>query len=229
MHVFIETLKTTFEGNSNSHIARQQKAYMRHQFEYYGLNTELRRQLQKPFLVKEYLPEKKELNSIVKILWNKPQREYQYFAQELTFRYVKQIEKSDILLFEFMVTHKSWWDTVDFIATKLIGAYFKKYPEQKVPVVQKWIQSNNIWLQRSALIFQLKYKNELDKVLISTTINALLGTNEFFINKAIGWILREYSRTDPYWVVEFTNKTALSNLSNKEALRLIKAGKTTYE
>ena len=76
-------------------------------------------------------------------LWNKPQRKYQYFSQELAFKYIKQVEREDIELFEYMVIHKSWWDTVDFIANKLMGEYFKKYPEQIEHYVQKWLGSNN--------------------------------------------------------------------------------------
>ena len=102
-----------------------------------------------------------------------------------------------------------------------MGAYFKKYPEQREVSVKKWLNSNNIWLQRAALLFQLKYKENLDTVLLSSVINSLLGSKEFFINKAIGWILREYSKINPQWVMEFAGKTALSNLSQKEALRLI--------
>jgi 3-methyladenine DNA glycosylase AlkD len=79
-----------------------------------------------------------------------------------------------------------------------------------------------MWLQGSALIFQLKYKNDLDTKLLAYTINSLLGSNEFFINKAIGWILREYSKTNPKWVVKFVNETKLHSLSKREALRLIK-------
>lgn len=120
-----------------------------------------------------------------------------------------------------MVTHKSWWDTVDFIAAKLMGEYFTKFPEQRAIYVKKWIDSNNIWLQRCALLFQLKYKENLDTALLGAVINSLLGSKEFFINKAIGWILREYSKTNPNWVMEFANKTALGNLSKKEALRWI--------
>jgi 3-methyladenine DNA glycosylase AlkD len=195
---------------------------MRNQFEFYGIQAPQRRKIQQPFLVKNYLPKKSELEKIVKTLWKKPQREYQFFSQELVFKYVKQFEEKDITLLEFMVTHKSWWDTVDFIATKLMGAYFKIFPEKRHYYVQKWLKSNNIWLQRSALLFQLKYKTDVDTVLLSTVIQSLLGSKEFFINKAIGWVLREYSRTNPKWVIEFVDKTALHNLSKKEALRLIK-------
>jgi len=104
----------------------------------------------------------------------------------------------------------------------LMGDYFKMYPEQIKKYVDKWLASGNMWLQRSALLFQLKYKKDLDEELMAYTINNLLGSKEFFINKAIGWMLREYSRTNPDWVIEFADKTELNNLSKREALRLIR-------
>lgn len=220
---FIDTLTNELEANQDAENAIAQKAYMRDQFEYYGLTTTTRRNVQKPFFVKEFLPSKAEMKEIVQILWLKPQREYQYIAQELAFKYVKNLEEDDIELFEFMIINHSWWDTVDHIANKLMGAYFKKYPEFRQEYVTKWLESNNIWLQRSALLFQLKYKNELDVVLLETTIVFLLGSSEFFINKAIGWVLREYSRVNPLWVSTFVERTPnLNKLSKKEALRLIK-------
>jgi len=123
-----------------------------------------------------------------------------------------------------MITTKSWWDTVDFIAAKLVGDYFKKYPNQIGKYIQKWINSDNMWLQRTAILFQLKYKNQLDPKLLKYIIQSQLGSNEFFINKAIGWVLREYSKTNPTWVFNFvnTNEKGLSNLSKTEALRLMK-------
>ena len=218
----VEILEIEFKKQENTKIALEQKAYMRNQFEYFGMKSKLRRETQQPFLIKAYLPDKKELEDLVKILWQKPQRDFQYFAQELVFKYVKQSQLNDIDLLEYMVSHNSWWDTVDFIAVKLMGAYFKKFPEKKLYYISKWLKSNNIWLQRSALLFQLKYKTDIDIQLLDTTINSLLGTKEFFINKAIGWVLREYSRTNPKWVIAFVNKTELSNLSKREALRLLK-------
>ena len=221
MSDYIPTLLKEFKLNTNTKIALEQSAYLRNQFEFFGIKTTERRALQQTFLANEMLPDKKELGGIISALWKQPQRECQYFAQELAFKYLKQIEKQDIELYEYMVVNQSWWDTVDFIATKLMGAYFKKFPEQKAIYVTKWLKSGNMWLQRCALLFQLKYKEEIDTTLLSNTINALLGNKEFFINKAIGWILREYSRTNPEWVIAFTEKTALNSLSKKEALRLV--------
>ena len=218
---FIQTLGLEFEANSNAQIAAGQKAYMRNQFEFYGIKTPERRKLQRPFLVKSYLPEKNELEQIVKTLWQKPQREYQFFAQELVSKYSRRFDKKDISLLEYMVTHKSWWDTVDFIAVKLIGPYFDQYPEQLDSYLKKWMASNNIWLQRCCLLYQLKSKDKMDVTRLEYIIQKLLGSKEFFINKAIGWVLREYSRTNPKWVKDFVANNDLAGLSRREALRLM--------
>lgn len=222
MNEFIDTLEAEFKLSSNPTIAKQQKAYMKGHFDFLGIKSPVRNEIQRPFLIAKYLPPKSELESSVKALWAKPEREFQYFAQELAFKYKKQFESEDIELFEFMITHKSWWDSVDFIATNILGEYFNLFPESRKPYVEKWIESNNMWLQRSAIIFQLKYKKEVDTDLLTYAIQSMLGSREFFINKAIGWSLRQYGKFNPNWVVNFTNNNELSNLSRREALRLIK-------
>ncbi|NRA91436.1 MAG: DNA alkylation repair protein, partial [Psychroserpens sp.] len=136
-------------------------------------------------------------------------------------KYIKNQDPSDIELYEYMVTHKSWWDTVDFIAAHLMGGYFKTYPELRASFCEKWLNSGHMWLQRCAILFQLKYKDQADTELLSHMIESLLGSKEFFINKAIGWMLREYSKTNPKWVLNYASKTDLSPLSRKEAIRLI--------
>lgn len=108
-----------------------------------------------------------------------------------------------------MILNKSWWDTVDFIAAKLTGEYFKNFPEQINKTTEKWIFSYTIWLKRAAILFQLQYKNETDTEILSSVINSLTWTKEFFINKAIGWILCQYGKTNPFWVKNFTEKTII--------------------
>ena len=218
---YIKALRQEFEARADSKIAAEQKAYLRDQFLFYGIKTPIRRAIQKPFLVNEYLPPKENLEELARLLWKRPQREYHHFAQELVQKYTKRFEKKDIQLLEYMVTNNSWWDTVDFIAPKLISAYFIKFPDQRDPYVKKWLASKNIWLQRSCIIFQLLSKEKMDKEFLAYTINSLLGSKEFFINKAIGWALRDYSRTNPKWVMDFVAKTPLEPLSKREALRLM--------
>lgn len=122
-----------------------------------------------------------------------------------------------------MITHNSWWDTVDMIAVHLVGGYLKQFPNEKEKLIEKWLKSSNMWLNRTAILFQLKYKENIDVYLLEKTIKANLNSNEFFINKAIGWMLREYTRTNSEWVINFVNEyeNELSGLSKKEALRLI--------
>jgi len=218
---YIEALEAEFEQNANPELAQEQRAYLKNRFVHYGLKTPIRREIQKPFLLKSYLPEKQIMLEIVRTLWDRPEREFHYFAQELIFKYHRQFEPADMEYFEYMITHQSWWDTVDFIATKLVGTFFKMYPDLIQTYTDKWLKSGNMWLQRTALLFQLKNKDKTDAQLLGHCIEYLIPSEEFFINKAIGWTLREYSKTNPDWVLDFVESHALSALSKKEALRLI--------
>ncbi|NNJ88044.1 MAG: DNA alkylation repair protein [Eudoraea sp.] len=222
MHNFLNTLEAQFKKEANDSIAEGQKAYMRNQFDFYGVKTPVRRRIQRELFKKDILPPKQELHQLVKILWGLPQREHQYVAQELARKYIKNFEEDDIILYEHMITHKSWWDTVDFIAATLVGVYFKTFPHKINEVTTRWMASDNIWLQRSTVLFQLKYKENLNTEFLAKTIKSLLGSKEFFINKAIGWVLREYGKTNKEWVLQFAANTSLDSLSKREALRLIK-------
>ena len=113
---YIAVLEQEFMRNSNSDLALQQKAYLRNQFQFFGISTQQRRAIQCPFLHKTMLPPKTEYHELVKVLWSKKEREFNYFAQELSLKYLKCTEKEDINLYAHLVVHQSWWDTVDLIA-----------------------------------------------------------------------------------------------------------------
>jgi 3-methyladenine DNA glycosylase AlkD len=138
---------------------------------------------------------------------------------ELFFRYNRKVEELWIDHYEYMITSKSWWDTVDFVAATLAGNYFRVFSHRILPVTGRWMKSGNIWLQRSCLLFQLKYRKETNTTLLTSFILPLAASREFFIAKAIGWALREYSKTDPGWVREFVKNHPLQTLSRKEALK----------
>lgn len=215
----VEQIQRVFTKAAQPEIAAGQAAYMKNQFAFHGIKTPLRRKLQKPFLQKEALPAQGKLEAVVQKLWALPEREYQYFAQELVQKYARRFHVGDLALLEYMITTKPWWDTVDFIASHLVAEYFRKYPELRSEVTSRWLDSGNIWLQRSTMLFQLHYKEETDYQFLALVINRLLGSNEFFINKAIGWALRQYARIDPYWVKNFAARTELNSLSRREALK----------
>jgi 3-methyladenine DNA glycosylase AlkD len=218
---YIKSLEDIFTQNANPENAVYMKKYMKDKFECFGIPAKPRHELTKQFLKKESLPPITNLDPLVKELWNKPQREFQYFGVELVEKHINQLNNNNLSLIEFMITTKSWWDTVDGIASRVVGDLFKNYPELIFPVTEKWMASGNVWLQRTAILFQLKYKSLTDTILLFKYIKKLEGSKEFFINKAIGWALREYSKTDPRLVIDFVNNQNLAPLSKREALKVI--------
>jgi 3-methyladenine DNA glycosylase AlkD len=222
MSGYTNALISVFSDAQDANKAIAQERYMKNKFPFFGISSPDRKRLQAPFLVKKYLPTKKEAYAIAEELWQKPQRELHYFSMELIQKYKTQMEVDDIIFFEWLLTHNSWWDTVDLIASNLVGYYFIKYPEMRDKTIEKWLRSDHIWLQRTCLIFQLKYRDKTDVLMLSNCIEYLIGTKEFFINKAIGWALRQFSRENPIWVEEFVEQHPnMSQLSKREALRLI--------
>ncbi|QNA45411.1 DNA alkylation repair protein [Lacibacter sediminis] len=220
MHSYLTPLIKLFEQHANAGNAEGMKAYMLHQFDFFGLKAPEWRKLSKEYFKKE-LPEFKEVEAIIKDCWQHPKREMQYVGIELLACYQKQWTKQTINIIEYILTHKSWWETVDHAATALTGPYFKKFPEQRQKLTGKWNKSSNFWLQRSSIMFQKMYKEETDADLLGKHILALKNSKEFFIQKAIGWALREYSKTDEKWVKAFVKKHSLSPLSEREALKRV--------
>jgi 3-methyladenine DNA glycosylase AlkD len=218
---YLRSVKETFSANANLKNAFPMKKYMKDKFEFLGIKSPERRELQREFLRKNKLPDPELIDEIIKELWAMPEREYQYFGMELLEKYVKKSDVKIIRLCEYMIVTKSWWDTVDMIAQKLIGAFFKYHKEYIRHYSEKWMKSGNIWLQRTVILFQLKYKKETDTSLLFKYIKKLSGSKEFFIQKAIGWALREYSKVDPTTIIAFVDANSLAPLSRREALKII--------
>ena len=220
MHPYIIPLKTLFEQNANPTQAAPMKKYMRDQFEYLGIKSPQFKILFKQHVADHGLPAAGELDEVVHDLWALPQREFQYAAIGLVGRLEKQLMAKSVKTLEYMLTHKSWWDTVDSIAGGTVGAYFKRFPDVRETYLAKWRASENFWLRRTTILFQLNYKKETDFDLLCEIIHENLGSNEFFINKSIGWSLRQYARIDPKAVKKFVNVTKeLNPLSRREALK----------
>jgi len=225
MHSYIKSVVPKFHAQANRENAFYMKKYMKGQFEYFGIKSPERREIMNDFLKEYDYPPEGELGQIAQECWEQPQREYQYLIMEILGKLAKKAEKNRIDLYEFMVLNKSWWDTVDYIAANLVGVHFQKYPDLIRDYTEKWMESGNIWLQRTAILFQLKYKKKTDLVMLTDYIGRLQGSKEFFINKPIGWILREYSKTDPDWVVNYVQSNPLAPLSRREALKWLERSK----
>ncbi len=221
MHPYISLLQKIFHRNRNQSNAVAMKAYMRDQFSFFGIKSTPRRALSSEYMKSACLPEGAELRKIISELWIMPEREYQYFAIELLIKTKSQWNKKDSDLFEHLITNNPWWDTVDYLSSWVIGPWLQMFPNKIKPLTGKWNNSDNIWLQRMSLLFQLKYKEHLDTKLLTKYILKLSKSKEFFIQKAIGWVLREYSKTDPEWVKNFLMENEIMPLSMREAKKVI--------
>lgn len=223
MHPFTTAVVNVLTPAVKPENAGPMRAYMKNRYDFLGIKSPERAGLLRPLFSRDNLPSENEIGPVIHELWNLPEREFQYAAMELFSRYNRQVRESWIDHYAYMITEKSWWDTVDFIAATLAGNYFQRFPGKIPGITGQWMDSGNIWLQRSCLLFQLKYKQQTDTLLLASFIKPLASSKEFFIAKAIGWALREYSKTDPDWVREFVKDQPLQSLSRKEALKRIPA------
>jgi 3-methyladenine DNA glycosylase AlkD len=218
----VTELELAFKPLKNVEIAILQKKYMKDKFDFYGVVTTERRSVFKSIFKKYAKISNSEFEKIVKQLIEHQMRDMHYAAIEFSEMYWKKnIQKEDIKLLQYLIETNSWWDSVDTLATHHLGYYLKKYPEQIPNTVNSFIKTENMWLIRSCILFQLKYKKETNSALMFQLCTDYAYSKEFFLQKAIGWALREYSKTTPIAVINFVNITDLKPLSKREALRLL--------
>ncbi|KJQ58729.1 DNA alkylation repair protein [Streptococcus gordonii] len=195
------------------------KAYMKNKFEFLGVKTPARRKLVKAFF-------KQQIDSVIdwnfiNEAWNNPYRELQYVALDYLEIRKKLLTPSDLPDLKKLAQTKSWWDTVDFL-DRLVGSIIARFPETKATILS-WSCDEDIWLRRLAIDHQLLRKEETDIELLEKILVNNFGQTEFFINKAIGWALRDYSKTNPNWVKDFIerHRAEMAALSIREGSKCI--------
>ncbi|TAE45337.1 MAG: DNA alkylation repair protein [Cytophagia bacterium] len=219
---YLSYLNDLFEKNKNDDYAPKMSKYMRNQFQFYGINSPQRTKILQQFLQENGLPKPEKLSEILAIMWEKPQREWQYAALYIFQKIIKKSKNDFLELAESLIIQKSWWDTIDTIAPTIVGEILLYLPEKKEEYTEKWALSDNFWLKRTSIIFQLHYKSKTNTDLLEKYILLNIESKEFFIQKAIGWALRQYARIDKEFVKNFVKKNEnLSSLSKREALKHI--------
>ncbi len=216
-------IKSSLHAAGNPLRATQMENYLRNQFAFYGVMSIPRKEILGTFK-KDWLDvlSEEDKRSLVRLLWEEEQRECQLLALEWMMKWnVKALMLEDIHFFEWLITHKSWWDTVDGIAPNLIGKYAKRFPDKMKEVWNVWENHPSFWIRRSCLIFQLRYRQEPDLALLQHFIQSFKSDQEFFIQKAIGWSLREVSKWNPHWVKEVVEEEELKGLAKREALKYV--------
>jgi 3-methyladenine DNA glycosylase AlkD len=220
VETILARLVPTYRAAADPERAEGNRAYMRDQFPFLGIPTTKRRALSREVLAGLPAPTVEELERIARACWELPEREYQYFAVDLLGRYAKRLAPGFLDTVHHLVTTKSWWDTVDALASNVAGPIVAAHPEA-VTVMEDWLVDGNMWLARTAIIHQLTYKERTDTARLFRYCLARADHKDFFIRKAIGWALRQYAWTDPAAVREFVTAHAaeLSPLSVREATK----------
>lgn len=216
------TYTQMFENIRNEQLAEPMKAYMKHHFPFLGIKSPERKEILKTFFSEHEIPEKTELLEEVWEIYQLREREYQYAAIALLNKKIKLLNIDDLVFIEKLIVEKSWWDSVDSIAPTIVGHVVKKDRQSGEQVMLKWSDSDNMWLNRAAILHQLKYKDATNEKMLIEIILKHTHSNEFFIQKAIGWVLREYAKTNAAFVQQFVTSYELKPLSKREALRHFK-------
>ena len=213
-------LITDLEENRNELLAESMSKYMQDKFRFLGVRGATRTEI-----YKKYFPDARKNKVIdwdfVERCWNKEEREFQYVVVYYLKAMQKFLKREDISRLKYLIVTKSWWDTIDLLA-KVVGSLIIRI-EGYDQIMLEWSKDSNIWLRRVAILYQLSLKEKVDKQVLERILVNNLGDSEFFINKAIGWALRDYSKFNPEWVREFIkkNKENMANLSIREASKYL--------
>jgi 3-methyladenine DNA glycosylase AlkD len=219
-------LTSAFAASRDPAAAAAMSAYMRNQFPFLGIPSPTRAQLQREAFNGLPAPSEARLLAAATALWALEEREYQYAASALLARYAKHLSPASLPEIRVFITTRSWWDTVDTLASHVVGTMVAHHPPLALEI-DRWIEDENLWVIRTAILHQLRFKSKTDSRRLFRYCERQAPHPGFFIRKAIGWALREYSKTDAAAVREFvgTHEQELSPLSRREALLWLNGGR----
>ncbi|PRY29944.1 3-methyladenine DNA glycosylase AlkD [Pseudosporangium ferrugineum] len=214
----LDRLVRSFEAARDPERAWHAEAYMRDQFPFIGLPAPAQRALGRAVVDGLPAPDEDDLRDVVLACWELEEREYQYFACDWLRRYVAVPGPGFLSTARVLVTTKSWWDTVDPLATRFVGGLVARHPGLRAEM-DAWAADENLWVVRTALLHQLHYGEDTDTDRLFGYCTRQAGHRDFFVRKAIGWALRQYARTDPGAVRAYLagHRHILSPLSVREA------------
>jgi len=211
-------LHQAFAQAANPELAGPMAAYMKDLFPFFGIPAPERRSIQRPFYQQYLGLARKERDQVLEGLWKLPERECQYAACDWMRKEAKTLPKGFADRVEDWVCRKSWWDTVDGLAVHVLGSYLLRFPDESEARLQHWMRGGNLWLQRCAILHQLTYGRATNTDRLYGTVLVFSDSKAFFLQKAMGWALREYAKTDPVGVRNWLEGNEVPALTRREAL-----------
>lgn len=213
-------IKQLFEQNRDEENAIKMSKYMRDMFKFYGLSTPIRKSFYRDLLKEE--KERKIIDwDFLDKCYEDKYREFQYLVIDYLVTMQNYLTYDDVPKIYKYIKSKQWWDTIDGLDRIVGNIAFK---DNRInDLMLEWSENEDFWVRRIAIDHQLCRKEKTNTELLEQIIVNNLNSEEFFINKAIGWSLRDYSKTNPKWVRNFVNKykDKMNKLSIKEASKYI--------
>ncbi|MEV6601173.1 DNA alkylation repair protein [Actinoplanes sp. NPDC051346] len=216
----MERLVRSYEAARDPERAVSAAAYMRDQFAFLGIASPARRALDRVVRAGLPAPTEEDLSAVATACWERKEREYQYFACDWLRAHVANAGPNFLLTAHTLITTKSWWDTVDALAAHVVGGLVARHPQLRVEM-DAWVEDDNMWVVRTAILHQLNYRQETDTDRLFGYCTRQAGHPDFFVRKAIGWALRQYARTNAEAVRGYLSQQGhvLSPLSVREAAK----------
>ncbi|MFJ2815717.1 DNA alkylation repair protein [Streptomyces sp. NPDC087294] len=218
----LERLTHAYPAAADPARAAAMRAYLKDIAPFLGLTTPVRRALDRTVVRGLPRPTEADCTAIALRCWARPEREYAYFAVDYLRRHIARCSSGFLPVARHLVATVSWWDTVDLLAAHVVGALVAADP-RLVADMDAWIVDPDLWVARTALLHQLRYRDRTDSARLFSYCLRQSGHPDFFVRKAIGWALREYAKTDPDAVRTFLagERGRFAPLSVREALKNI--------
>ena len=218
----VQEIQDALANAKDPNRVAQMEAYMKNHFSFLGVMSGPRKAIFQQFKPQIQLLSSEQSWEFIYECWVNPYREVQYIGiDHLLSYYKKNAQPSDGQHFTFILSNQTWWDSLDLIASHSVGQFARQFPSEFLELAQEWESSDNFWLHRTLLIHQLKFKQQTNLALLQYYIHTFKWNKEFFIQKAIGWSLREVSKWNPDWVRKLVDSENLNGLAKREAMKYV--------
>ena len=218
-----EFISSKLAENANPEDAIHMQAYMKTEMPFYGVRSPVINEIVSDAKKLFPITTQNEYNDVITKIWSLSHREEKHISIKLARRWKQFITLDALSLYEKMIREGQWWDYIDSISQNLVGKLLENHRTEMNSILDKWIEDDDLWIRRSAILAHNRHKQNTDQKKLLDYCLQCAHEKEFFIRKAIGWALREYSKTKPEVVSNFIEEhnELLSNLSNREGMKHI--------
>lgn len=216
----VRSVRRALEAAADSTLAEPMAAYMQHRFVFFGIKTPERRDAVRATIAAAKQADVNDLLDFADACWKEPEREFQYVGSDALKAAHHSLTPAHLLRLRTLIGTKSWWDTVDMLASWPVGSVVSRHPDAG-GVMDEWLLDDDFWVARAAILHQLRSKDAIDVERLFRYALARASDTEFFVRKAIGWSLRQYAHRSPDTIADFVaeHTDVLSTLTVREATK----------